>query len=105
MQVDERSGAAGVEAAAISAVKQLQASGVNVAKDLQVRTPLRLCSAAMLFESAVSAWWRRGSGHHLLHEGEGDQHMWDISPAVRVLQALRYSDANSARPERRCCRP
>jgi tRNA threonylcarbamoyladenosine modification (KEOPS) complex Cgi121 subunit len=48
VQVDERSGAAGVEAAAISAVKQLQASGVNVAKDLQVRTLLRLCSAAML---------------------------------------------------------
>lgn len=41
VQVDDRGGAAAVEAAAIDAVKQLQASGMDVAKDLQVLSPMK----------------------------------------------------------------
>jgi hypothetical protein len=48
VQVDDRSGADAVEAAAIDAVKQLQASGMNIAKDLQVSTVVRLSQQSAL---------------------------------------------------------
>lgn len=107
VQVDERSGAAGVEAAAITAVKQLQASGVNVAKDLQVCALLRLCSRAQQ--------WHLNQQQNVVGVEtadiicfcceQGNGICGRIALATRIFAAVRHPDADRRDLECRCSRP